>query len=868
MKTKICYFFRPILLCAVLLTIGCASNDGGGSESAAAAETPATPPTVTGVSASNANATYGVGAVINVQVTFSQAVVVTGTPQITLSTGTPTTTAVNYSSGSGSSTLTFNYTIASGNSSADLDYSSTGALTLNGGSIKNSSGTNATLTLAAPAAAGSLGANKSIVVDGVAPGVTSVSSSTANGSYTTGQTVSIQVVFGTVVNVTGTPQLTLSTGTPATTAVNYVSGTGTNTLNFTYTVAAGNNSADLDYATTGALGLNGGTIRDGALNNAVLTLPTPGTTNSLGNNKAIVVDTAVPTVSSVTSSKTDGTYWIGEIISIQVVFSEIVNVTGTPQLTLSTGTPATTAINYASGTGTNTLNFTYTVAAGNGSTDLDYASTGALGLNGGTIRDAALNNATLTLAAPAAANSLGANKAIVINASTWARSTAAGTNVSVFNAIASDSSGNSYAVGYQYGNGTYTYGSQSIAASATTSNNAVLVKYDSTGTAQWARTVSAGASTSQFYAVAVDSSGNVYAAGSQNGTGNYSYDGLFIAGPNVGPNIILVKYNSSGTSQWARTVNSASAGSSFRAVAVDSSGNIYAAGDQSGTSTFTYGSQTATGSCSTSNVLLVKYASNGTPQWARTMSAGSVGANFEGVTVDSSGNIYAAGIQQGTGTYNYGGQTVAGTHTSLNVLLVKYDSAGTTQWARSVSAGSAISFFKSVAVDSSGDVYAAGSQTGLGAFTYGGQSATGTHTGDNVVLVKYNSSGTAQWARTTSAGGANAQFQAVIADSTGGIYAAGYQTGIGTFTFGSQSTNGSSTGNNVTLVKYNSSGTAQWARTMSAGSNNARFQGLAADSLGNIFAVGYQATTGAYTYSGESAAGTYSGNNAVIVKYN
>jgi hypothetical protein len=130
---------------------------------------------------------------------------------------------------------------------------------------------------------------------------------------------------------------------------------------------------------------------------------------------AVTVDTTAPTVTNVTSTKADGNYPATTLIPVTVTFSENVTVTGTPQLTLSTGTPATTAVNYASGSGTNTLTFNYTVAANNTSADLDYATTSSLGLNGGTIKDAATNNATLTLASPGTAGSLGANKNLVID---------------------------------------------------------------------------------------------------------------------------------------------------------------------------------------------------------------------------------------------------------------------------------------------------------------------------------------------------------------------------------------------------------------------------------------------------------------------
>ncbi len=254
--------------------------------------------------------------------------------------------------------------------------------------------------------------SKAAYTDTTPPTVTNVTSSTANGIYTTGATISIQVVFSEIVFVTGTPQLTLATGGTSF-PVNYSSGSGTNTLTFTYTVAAGHTTADLDYVATTSLALNGGTIRDVATNNATLTLPAPGATGSLGFNKNIVIDTTPPTVTNVTSSTADGIYTTGATISIQVVFSEIVFVTGTPQLTLATG-GTSFPVNYSSGSGTNTLTFTYTVAAGHTTADLDYVATTSLALNGGTIRDVATNNATLTLPAPGAAGSLGANKDILI----------------------------------------------------------------------------------------------------------------------------------------------------------------------------------------------------------------------------------------------------------------------------------------------------------------------------------------------------------------------------------------------------------------------------------------------------------------------
>ncbi|HEY9629647.1 MAG TPA: Ig-like domain-containing protein [Coleofasciculaceae cyanobacterium] len=148
--------------------------------------------------------------------------------------------------------------------------------------------------------------------DSVAPAIVNVTSTKANGSYKAGDVIDITLQFSEAITVSGVPQLTLETGSTDATAV--YQNTSSNTLTFRYTVSAGENTLDLDYIATTALGLNGGSIKDSTGNNALLTLPTPGTANSLGANKNIVIDTIAPNAPIVTSisadtgsSTTDGT---------------------------------------------------------------------------------------------------------------------------------------------------------------------------------------------------------------------------------------------------------------------------------------------------------------------------------------------------------------------------------------------------------------------------------------------------------------------------------------------------------------------------------------------------------------------------------
>ncbi|HVZ43898.1 MAG TPA: Ig-like domain-containing protein [Ramlibacter sp.] len=274
---------------------GAAQGSGGELMATGSVTVDITPTTVTNVTSSSANSTYGTGNTISIQVAFSDAVTVIGTPQLKLETGT-TDEVINYKSGSGTNTLTFDYVVKAGDKAADLDYANTTALTLNGGSIKDTAGNDATLTLATPGNPGSLGANKDIVVDTQGPTVAFVTAGEFNGTYAAGDTIHVQVWFSEPVSVTGTPTLTLETGT--TDEVVTFTGSSGNSLDFDYVVKAGDKSLDLDYTGTTALALNGGTIKDGAGNAAVLTLATPGTSGSLGFNKNIVIDTIAPPVTA------------------------------------------------------------------------------------------------------------------------------------------------------------------------------------------------------------------------------------------------------------------------------------------------------------------------------------------------------------------------------------------------------------------------------------------------------------------------------------------------------------------------------------------------------------------------------------------
>ncbi|MFI5458055.1 MAG: dockerin type I repeat-containing protein, partial [Isosphaerales bacterium] len=211
---------------------------------------------------------------------------------------------------------------------------------------------------------------------------------TANGTYGVSSVITITVGWSKPVVVTGTPKLALNSGGTA----SYSSGTGTSTLTFTYTVAAGENSPKLDYTSTGALTLNGGTIFDTVTNPnaAVLTLPAPGASGSLGANKNIQIDTVAPVVLEydVVFGTLNLTYnLIGstrfdlpwQITGIKIVFSKPI---ATADVNSLTGL-STTGLR---GLGTNTLVWTIsTITQG-------IFSTTAVNTGADAIKDAAGNS--------------------------------------------------------------------------------------------------------------------------------------------------------------------------------------------------------------------------------------------------------------------------------------------------------------------------------------------------------------------------------------------------------------------------------------------------------------------------------------------
>jgi hypothetical protein len=338
-----------------------------------------TSPTLT-VSAPTAG-TYFRDLPMSFTVTGSEAVVVSGTPRLTLTLDSGVVFA-NYVSGSGTTNLTFQFVPGATHADANGIIVQS-PVDLNGGVLRDVAGNLATLAFSPPV-------TSSVLVDGNIPIVTAITPPT-NGSYVTGNALDFVLTYSEAVDVTGIPSLGLTIGATNRTAT-YQTGTGSTQLTFRYIVQ----SDDLDIdgiSGSSTLNMTGATIRDSGGTNALNLLNSPTLTGVLVNNN-------YPRISSFNIS--NGIYYIGQTLTITAIFNQAVTVSGVPRIPIALNTGGVVHANYASGSGTSTLVFAYTVTSGSDDSD-GIVINSPLDLNGGTIRNANGLDANLVFTPPSTA---------------------------------------------------------------------------------------------------------------------------------------------------------------------------------------------------------------------------------------------------------------------------------------------------------------------------------------------------------------------------------------------------------------------------------------------------------------------------------
>jgi hypothetical protein len=209
----------------------------------------------------------------------------------------------------------------------------------------------------------------------VAPSVVSF---TSRANYSKNGASTYDLTFSEAVTGLATNDFSLS-GTSTGCSVGSVSGSGS--VYIVETTGCTEGSSVLTLSSNSITGTQSGPISSSSAN-------------------SVSVDLTAPTISTV-MGPANATYRPTQALSFTLNFSETVTVTGTPRLALTIGS-TTRYANYASGTNTRALVFSYTVATSSSDIDNDgIAVSTILDLNSGTIVDLASNElSALTFSPP------------------------------------------------------------------------------------------------------------------------------------------------------------------------------------------------------------------------------------------------------------------------------------------------------------------------------------------------------------------------------------------------------------------------------------------------------------------------------------
>jgi hypothetical protein len=359
------------------------------------------------------------------------------------------------------------------------------------------------------------------------------------------------------------------------------------------------------------------------------------------------------------------------------------------------------------------------------------------------------------------------------------------------------------------------------------------------------------------YALAIDSSGNVFVAGST-GSSDYpttsgAYDRSYNGDSHEAGDVFISKLNNTLTTLMASTFIGGISYECANALAIDSSGNVFVAG-------YTEESDfpTTPGAYDRSFIywdgFVSKFNNTLTTLMASTFIGGSDYDSAGALALDSSGNVFVAGD-----TLSSDFPTTSGAYdrsfNNYDGFVSKFNNTLTTLLASTFIGGSDYEYTNALAIDSSGNVFIAG-YTSSSDFPTTSGAYDRSFNNDDGFVSKFNNTLTTLLASTFIGGSDYDSAGALALDSSGNVFVAGYTfssdfpTTLGAY---DRSFNGVDV--DVFLSKLNSTLTTLMASTFLGGNESEEAEVIAIDSSGNVFVAGdtlssdFPTTSGAYDTS-------------------
>lgn len=317
---------------------------------------------------------------------------------------------------------------------------------------------------------------------------------------------------------------------------------------------------------------------------------------------------------------------------------------------------------------------------------------------------------------------------------------------------------------------------------------------------QWINTVNGSINNEDFFTKsAVDDSGNVYLTGTV-------YNSV------TGRDILIRKYNSSGSLVWQHDYSSAPPDGQDVGIGIlYKNGFVYITGDAEPT-------------LNARDIIVMKRnAATGSLIWSKTYNGiGNGNDHVASITLDNADNVYICGMSRNTAT-------------DFDILIVKYNPSGGFQW-DFTGGGNGFDRGIDIKADNSGNVFACGTDVISNVFS-------------EIVTMKFQPDGTQMMQEYLDNGIDSNDFAVNIAiDVQGFVYTAGNVETL-------------NQGVNIALVKYNNAGVQQWVRYYNAASNGYdAVRDMKIDASGNIYMTGFSFSTVSnfdYITVKYNSAGTY-----------
>ncbi|MEI9863168.1 MAG: hypothetical protein WDN00_01135 [Limisphaerales bacterium] len=352
----------------------------------------------------------------------------------------------------------------------------------------------------------------------------------------------------------------------------------------------------------------------------------------------------------------------------------------------------------------------------------------------------------------------------------WLR-TAGGSGAEVSRQIVVDDSGSSYIIG-GFNSSNCPFGGIVLTnslRSASPTFDVFVVKYDTKGGVVWAQKFG-GTKDDRGSGVAVDASHQCYITGYFEST-NFIIGGVTLTNyaPNGNSSLFVAKLGATGNVLWARSPGPSSSASGSRIV-LDKAGNSYVAGTFSGTIYFGGTNLVSRGN---TDALLLKYDSTGTLLWAQ-QAGGNYVDGAAGLAMDGADNVYLlANIRSTNAAFGSNVFSVIGTNTCQNLVVAKYNPAGSVVWAK-LYGGTDVDSATDIAIGPNTNCYITGTIRSTN-MVFGGitLSASGTTLFGDIFVAHLNSSGNPVAAWTVQGEGTDSS-SGIAVDQFGDCYIAGF----------------------------------------------------------------------------------------------